>query len=253
MGRFALGASNSPLRLHLGLFGPTDAEKSYRFKITQGSSSQLLTFTPEHATRELLPSSLSLLGDYTRLGAQHILTGWDHLLFLLVVLASGWRWRQVVVALSCFTLGHAATLALSLWGLVQISPRIVEPAIAATIVAMVLFDWRARRREAALSSWKTSLGRLGMVFGCALIHGLGLASSLQELGLDPGHRLLTLLGFNLGIEIGQMAVAAAFTGLLLGLRSLQGARAASAVTQGASAFALLAGAGFFVQRLMAVA
>jgi hypothetical protein len=248
------------LRLHLSLFGARPEERSYRFKVTQGASAQLLMFSPQQASHPLLPTTLSVLLDYTALGAAHILTGVDHLLFLLVVLVSGWRWRQVLLALTCFTLGHATTLAASLWGGIHLPAAIVEPAIAATIVAMALFDWHsrvllARQVSAGTSSLQTSrrgadLARLALVFSCALIHGLGLASALQELGLDPTHRLTTLVGFNLGIELGQLGVAAAFASLLAGLRLLRGLAAVQMATQAASVFAMAMGAGWFVQRVL---
>ena len=121
------------------------------------------------------------------------------MLFLLVVLATGWGWRATAQVLTVFTAGHAISLAAVALGGFGAPARIVEPAIiAATIVGMAL------------------------VFGCALIHGLGLAGALSGLGLDSSNRLLSLLGFNAGIEAAQVGVALVAGLLIGGVRRLQG-------------------------------
>ena len=82
----------------------------------------------------------------------HVLGGLDHLLFLLVVLATGWAWRSALLALTCFTAGHAATLAAVALGGVTAPAHMVEPAIAATIVGMALFDRWSRQRPQPLAA-----------------------------------------------------------------------------------------------------
>ncbi len=139
------------------------------------------------------------------LGAEHVLGGLDHMLFLLVVLATGWGWRHTALALTVFTAGHAISLAAVAIGGFSAPAHIVEPAIAATIVGMALFDrWSHARSQPLAPAW-----RLALVFGCALIHGLGLAGALTRLGLDSTNRLLSLVGFNAGIEAAQLGVALA--------------------------------------------
>lgn len=133
------------------------------------------------------------------LGADHILTGYDHLAFLLALLLGGGSLRQNVKIITSFTVAHSVTLALATLGVINISPAIVEPVIAASIVFVGLENL-FRRRIAA--RWLVTF-----VFG--LVHGLGLASALRELGVGGfgARAALPLLSFNLGVEIVQIAIA----------------------------------------------
>jgi hypothetical protein len=206
-------------------------------------------FNAERTVLPLFASALSVFVDYVKLGGEHILLGFDHLLFLLVVLAAGWNWRQVLLALTCFTLGHCVTLAISVWGGVNVPPIIVEPTIAATIVGMGLYDLRVRSQARAQQTPPSPWFRLSLVFGCALIHGLALGATLLELGLDATHRITSLAGFNLGIELGQIAVAAIAGVLLFGVRAAQGANGVRIATQAATFSGIAIGAVWFVQRV----
>jgi hypothetical protein len=240
LGRFALAQVDGPFQFELSRFSSGGSEQ---VTFTRGTASQLVFFTPERTTSALFPSAGALFVEHVRLGVEHILTGFDHLLFLLVVLAAGGGWRRIALALTCFTLGHAATLALSVLGGVSAPASVVEPAIAATIVGMALFDWRSRARGVDPGA------RLVLVFGCALIHGLGLASSLKELGIDRQHLAPVLVGFNVGIELGQLAVSlvAALTALLL--TRVVGAARAERGQWVPSAVAILVGGVWLVERL----
>lgn len=260
MGRFALApaavtASNDStdsrdnLQFKVNLFGTVDAEQTYQITATRAAQKQLLVLTPGQSQRVLFPTSWAVFTDFVVLGAEHIATGMDHLLFLLVVLAAGLSARQVLLALTCFTLGHATTLALSAaWGF-AVSPAIVEPAIAATIIGMAAFDAWSRHQQRVVDSGV----RLALIFLCALIHGLGLATALTELGLDTGSRLPSLAGFNVGIELAQVSIAllamasVAVTSRLLGGSSY--ARWRHRATQLASLVAMIVGSVWFVQRI----
>ncbi len=134
-----------------------------------------------------------------RMGVLHILGGWDHLLFLATLLIGARRWKSVVAAASAFTVAHSITLALAALDVWAPSPRWVEPAIAASI-AFVAF-------ENAANPWPASRWRAAFVFG--LVHGFGFAGALRELGLDRARRVPTLLGFNLGVEVAQIAIVLA--------------------------------------------
>lgn len=254
LGRFLLAAPVSStdttqrLRLRVALFGSKPVERSFQVTASRGPESQLLVFNSDRRERALFASAWSVLADYFALGAEHIMLGFDHLLFLLVVLAAGWRWQQVLLALTCFTLGHAVTLAISVWGGVQVSPAIVEPAIAATIVGIAAYDIRRRTRPSAItqSSWH----RLLLVFACALIHGLGLGTTLIELGLDSHHRVVSLAGFNVGIELGQIAVALLAGGLMVAVHRMTGASGVRVATQGATYLGMLLGTAWFLQRIV---
>ena len=148
---------------------------------------------------------LPSFGRYLLLGIEHILSGADHLLFLCGLLLVCRRVRSVAAIVTCFTLAHSLTLALAALNLVCLSPRIVEPLIAATIVLVGLENlWRRAEPE---GPW---VARWLIAFGFGLIHGLGFAQALRELGLGTyGSDIVgPLVAFNLGVEIGQLSVAA---------------------------------------------
>lgn len=133
-----------------------------------------------------------------RLGVEHILTGWDHLLFLLALLLAARGLAATVRIVTAFTLAHSLTLALAWHGLLALPARPVEAVIAASIawVAAENLLGRGAGRRWALAG----------AFG--LVHGLGFYGALAGLGLGGGDAVTTLLAFNLGVEAGQVAVVA---------------------------------------------
>lgn len=145
---------------------------------------------------------------YVRLGVEHILLGFDHLLFVLglVLLVQGRR--RLLLTITAFTLGHSVTLALAALGLVHVPSGPTEAAIALSI--FVLAGELARSPKSAsaeASSWlQRSPWLVGVVFG--LLHGLGFAGALSEVGLPAGEIPAALFSFNVGIEIGQLAFIA---------------------------------------------
>jgi hypothetical protein len=151
--------------------------------------------------------------DFLKLGIEHILTGYDHLLFLCGLLVVCRKVGPMLAIITCFTLAHSLTLALAALDLVRISPRLTEPLIAATIVFVGIENFRG-----AVST-KT---RCGLALGFGLIHGFGFATALRETGMGGAGMALVkpLLAFNLGVEIGQLAVAAVFLPALFALRKL---------------------------------
>ena len=246
VGRFALGtAPIDGLRMRLSLFGKSAAEQSQDITVTHGAEKQRLVLALGREERDLLPPTWAVFIDHAKQGAEHVLSGADHLLFLLVVLATGWGLRQTVLALTCFTAGHAITLAATVLGGWAAPSRVVEPAIAATIIGMVLFDqWSQRRSQ----PWPPSV-RLALVFACALIHGLGLASALTDLGLDQEHLLLSLAGFNAGIEAAQLGVALLAAGVMAVVLRVKGPEGIALTTRLASFSAIALGSAWLVQRV----
>jgi hypothetical protein len=109
-------AAPSSLSLTFTLFGASAGEQQQDLTITRQPDTQWLRFVPDHPTHVLLPSAWAVLAEYVRTGAAHVLSGPDHLLFLLVVLAAGWGWQRLLGALTCFTAGHALTLLACVWG-----------------------------------------------------------------------------------------------------------------------------------------
>ena len=134
------------------------------------------------------------------LGVEHILTGYDHLAFLLALLIAGGSLRQNAKIITSFTFAHSLTLALATFGLLRISPAIVEPAIAASVVFVGLENLFGRRLAA----------RWLVTFSFGLIHGLGFAATLRELGIGGfgARAAIPLVSFNLGVELAQIAIAA---------------------------------------------
>jgi hydrogenase/urease accessory protein HupE len=146
-----------------------------------------------------------------RVGVEHILTGYDHLAFLLGLILLADKLRAVLAMVTAFTLAHSVTLACAALGYWTPSPAIVEPAIALSIVYVAAENlWSLRRKRPIMGRWKITLP-----FG--LIHGFGFAGALRELNVQ--HAFALVLGcFNLGVELGQLAVLAVFWAALYGLR-----------------------------------
>jgi hydrogenase/urease accessory protein HupE len=160
------------------------------------------------ALRPTPPSFWGFIG----LGIEHIWTGYDHLLFLFGLLVVCRSFRSVVAIISCFTIAHSITLALAAFDVVSIPSRVVEPLIAATICYVGIENLLRRGAEPAL--------RWALTFAFGLIHGFGFASVLRDLGVGAnGHGLaMPLFTFNLGVEIGQISLAAIALPLLWQLR-----------------------------------
>lgn len=139
--------------------------------------------------------------DYIKIGVDHIIYGWDHLLFVigLVMLVSQ---RQIIGVATAFTLAHSLTLALAAFGFLSLPTRPVEILIAMSIVLLAVEIIRKARGGTSIATRKPYL--ISFVIG--LIHGCGFASALSEIGLPKGTELLALLLFNLGVELGQIAI-----------------------------------------------
>jgi hydrogenase/urease accessory protein HupE len=147
------------------------------------------------------------------LGVEHILTGFDHLAFLFALLLAGGTIREAAKIITSFTVAHSITLALATLDVVNLSPGIVEPLIAASIVYVGLEN--IFRREIR--------GRWMLTFAFGLIHGFGFASALKELGIGAGVGAVPpLLSFNLGVEIGQIAIASLVLPMIWKLRQRPG-------------------------------
>lgn len=138
---------------------------------------------------------------FLKLGVEHIGTGYDHLVFLFALLIVCRSFRSIVGIVSCFTIAHSVTLALATLNLVNLPSRLVESAIAASIVFVGLENLWRRGEEPR--------GRWALTFAFGLIHGFGFASVLRDLGVGQGSGGvgMPLFAFNLGVEVGQVAIA----------------------------------------------
>lgn len=153
-------------------------------------------------------SKTEVLGIYLQLGFTHILPlGVDHILFVLSLFLLNPKLKPIFWQATAFTVAHTITLGLSMYGVIKPPANIVEPVIALSIMYVALEN---------IFSNKLRASRIGIVFLFGLIHGMGFASALTDLGLPKNAYLESLLMFNLGVELGQVTVIiAAF--LLLGL------------------------------------
>ena len=191
----------------------------------------------------------SFFGD----GVHHILIGYDHILFLICLLLpavlrrgpAGWtpvaRWHDavwpMVGTVTMFTLGHSITLALAGLQLVSLSPRIIEPAIALTIIVAAVDNIHPLLRQR----------RRIFTFLFGLIHGFGFAGVLSELALPTGSFVLALLQFNLGVEAGQLIIVTIALAALWVLRKWRGYP--PLILRGGSAFAIVIAALWFTERV----
>ncbi len=147
------------------------------------------------------PTRWAIAQQYLRLGYTHILPkGLDHILFVLGIFLLSPRLKTMLLQVTAFTVAHSITLGLSIYGLVSLPSRMVEPLIALSIAYVAIENLVTRE----LKPW-----RLALVFTFGLLHGLGFAGVLRELGLPRGEFLTGLLTFNLGVEGGQLTVIAA--------------------------------------------
>jgi len=210
------------LVINYRLFADLDPQHKGLLRLTRDGETSTAIFDPAHARQTLsltAPDRLQQFADYVKDGVWHIWIGYDHILFLLslllpaVLLAAPsdnlrGAFVDVLKVVTAFTLAHSLTLTLASLSLVSLPSRFVEAAIAASVILAAVNNiyplFRGRRPVAAF------------VFG--LIHGFGFASVLIDLGLPKGSLLASLLGFNLGVEIGQLCIVAAFLPLAFALR-----------------------------------
>jgi len=165
------------------------------------------------------PGALEVVRTYTLLGVEHILTGFDHLLFVLALVVLVGRVGRLLKTVTAFTVAHSITLALATLGVVHVPGALVEATIALSILFVGNEIVQQRRGRQGL----TSRAPWVVAFSFGLLHGLGFAGALAEIGLPQNAIPLALLSFNVGVEIGQvMFVAAALLGLRLANRLLRG-------------------------------
>jgi hydrogenase/urease accessory protein HupE len=145
------------------------------------------------------PAGTSTAGQFFGLGLHHILSGYDHLLFLAALLLGLQRLSGVVKTVTAFTVAHSLTLSLAVLGLVHIPASVVEPIIALSIVAVGIENLVRGQVD---SRWK-------LTFAFGLVHGFGFAGALRELGIGTGGAdiVAPLAWFNAGVEAGQLGVA----------------------------------------------
>ena len=141
--------------------------------------------------------------NFFRIGFDHILMGWDHLVFVLSLILIPITWRYLLLMVSTFTVAHSLTLLLAGTGVLTLSSRLVEPMIALSIIYMALMNGWGK-----FSAEKSARWGLPLIFVFGLFHGLGFAGSLASLTWEGQNFWVVLASFNLGIEFGQLVVLA---------------------------------------------
>lgn len=168
-------------------------------RVIDGSTASLTVYgvPPGAGLRFLRPLAV----DYTRLGFEHILTGYDHLLFVLALTILVRRRRTLLATITAFTLAHSLTLACTVLGVLNLPSPPVEATIALSIVLVCIECVRPTASLAQRAPWLVT-------FAFGLLHGFGFASSLLSIGLPEQHVPVALAFFNVGVELGQLAAIA---------------------------------------------
>lgn len=209
---------------------------------SRGNDTDLAILSPNQTEARLFLSPWQTLLRYVPVGMEHILLGLDHLLFLLTVVVAAAGWRYWLAVVSSFTLAHSVTLTLSAFNIVAWPASVVEPLIAFSIVLMGADNLLRRQVSTAQ--------RAAFVFLCGLLHGMGFAGAVGEAGLSSSHKLASIAGFNLGIEMGQATFLIGLFVLLRIAGALIKLRSPLPATRLASLAAVVLGTGMLGARLM---
>ena len=219
--RFTVDCTATPknLKIDYRAFFELDPQHRGLLRLEYGGKVQTAVFSPEHPAQQFgltAPSRTRQFLAFVSEGASHIWTGFDHILFLLALLLpsvfsrgpDGWRvvehFRPALVTVlkivTAFTVAHSTTLTLATLGIVRLPARLVESTIALSVIL------------AALNNIRPIFAERGWIvaFCFGLVHGFGFANALFDLGVAGGTLALTLVGFNLGVEAGQLAIVAVF-------------------------------------------
>lgn len=154
----------------------------------------------DSATKDFLVSNEGVaIGPFLYIGAKHMVTGYDHLLFLLAVIFFLYRLKDVVVYVSFFTLGHSITLLSGVLGHISVNPHLIDAIIGLSVVYKGFDNLGGFRR---VFGFQPNTKAAVLIFG--LFHGFGLATKLQEFALPKDGLLPNLIAFNVGVELGQV-------------------------------------------------
>ena len=197
-----LSASHNPVsvRLHWLEGELTESmQKSYWLQVRRVDETETAILSPRNPEHVFLLGRWETFMHLLREGLLHFLLGFDHLLFVITLLSAGVNLRRWIGLLSVFTVAHGLTYSLSLYGIFYAPPHIIEPLIAASIVAISFLRYRGIQWHFALESV--------IVFAFGLVHGLGFALSMSNFTQGGRFPIINLLGFNLGVELGQVLVA----------------------------------------------
>jgi hydrogenase/urease accessory protein HupE len=224
------------LKVDYQLFPPGVKTAQCLATITQGDRFQQYVFTPQRAQFTLDSTTVwQQVYEFLVLGVEHILTGYDHILFVISVILTQQRLRDLFKVVTAFTVAHSFTLALSTLNIITLPAVWVESAIALSIVYMAYRNLRSGGFS----------HRNLLTFGFGLLHGLGFASILRGVELTPQRLLVSLASFNLGVELGQLAIV---TVVVVLLRQVQRMGWHQGIVKWSSLGIMAVGSYWFVQR-----
>ncbi len=143
-------------------------------------------------------SNSNVFFNYFKLGIEHIIFGFDHIFFIIGFILISSSFISLLKSISGFTVSHSITLSLAASGLLFISPKTVEPVIALSIIVVGLMS--------LVNLWENKLNKFWLIFGFGIFHGLGFAGAIAEVGFPKVNFFTALLGFNLGVEAGQLFI-----------------------------------------------
>lgn len=207
-----------PKELTIGKSGAASAP-AVLLKARFANGERLSVTAPPGSSSLLLPreeTASSVLLGYVNIGLFHILTGLDHLLFLACLVLVARTWRRTAITVTGFTIGHAITITLATLGLVRVNSGAVEAIIALSIVFLAAELVRGDRSGLVIR--KPAI--IASAFG--LLHGLGFAGALMSIGTAQTRPILSLIGFNIGVEAGQLAFVAIMLLLVKAFARLRG-------------------------------
>lgn len=195
---------------------------------------------PAHPSAIIGESVFAVLRRFIQMGIGHILSGPDHILFVLGLILVGGSARRLLGIITAFTLAHSLTVSLTALGLTSLSPRLVEPMIALSIVVVGLENLLRKKTNFEVRAW--------LAFGFGFFHGFGFAGALTEVGLPRQAIGWSLASFNIGVELGQACIVLVALPILIAIHR-KSKQAAALFTRFASVVIACAGAVWFVARV----
>jgi hydrogenase/urease accessory protein HupE len=226
------------IRIDAPIFPDVPGDTTVVLVYRDGKPVDRAALTPQHPSAVLGENTAAVIRRFIEMGIAHILSGPDHILFVLGLILAGGSFRRLIGIVSAFTVAHSITLSLTALDIASLSPRIVEPMIAFSIVVVGV--------ENLLTGKPSFRARAAMAFGFGIFHGFGFAGALTEAGLPRQAAAWSLAAFNIGVEIGQGMIVAIAAPALAALRPHVRLR----VVRIAAALISVAGAIWFVQRVV---
>jgi len=242
--RFHTSAAPGLLRIQCALFPYDPQHQTFLNVYEEGMLTHQEILDKGHATFDYFTGGrqgvLAVVKKFLLLGAYHIFIGPDHILFIVGLLLMGGKLTRLLTIVTAFTIAHSITLSLAALNVLNPPARLIEPAIALSIVYVGIDNLMVGK-----SGWDV---RPWIAFFFGLVHGFGFAGVLREFGLPRQALGWSLFSFNFGVEIGQVCIVAVVASMLAALRSRNKALAQRVAVAG-SVIVILAGSYWFIQRV----